>query len=135
MLSPNAPFADAAPYNSSTKKILILMTDGYNTNQPDPNIEYSQGASSAIYGPGEYYNDEPNDGTADATTAQVCQNIQAAGISVYTIAFEVTNSTIKNILSNCASAPANYYDASDIVGLQNAFQNISQQLASARLTQ
>ena len=133
-LSPNAPFADGAPYNSGTKKILILMTDGFNTNEPDPNLEYPWD-SWAHYGPGQYANDWANDGTADANTKQVCQNIVNSGITVYTIAFQVNNSNVQTILKNCATTPENYYDATDIVSLSGAFQSIGASLTQAHLTQ
>lgn len=135
VLSPNAPFADAAPYNSKTKKILILMTDGYNTNEPDPSLKYPDDTSWPQFGPGEYYNDWGNDGTADATTQQLCASIQAVGVTIYTIPFMVSDPNIKSILQNCASAPANYFDAGDITSLQAAFTNIGNQLTSAHLVQ
>ena len=134
VLSPNAPFADGAAYNSGTKKILILMTDGFNTNEPDPNLEYPWN-SWAAYGPGQYANDWANDGTADNNTKTVCQNIVNAGITVYTIAFQVNNPNIQSILLNCATTPTNYYNATDIVSLSGAFKSIGGSLTQAHLTQ
>lgn len=133
-LSPNAPFADGAAYNSGTKKILILMTDGYNTQQPNPSLQYPW-SSWAQYGPGGYYNNEGNDGTADNTLKTTCANVVKAGITVFTIAFEVNNPNIQSILMNCATTPTNYYNATDIVSLSGAFQSIAGSLTQAHLTQ
>lgn len=133
-LSPNAPFKDGGAYGSGVKKILILMTDGYNTNQPNPTLQYPW-SNYAHYGPGEYYNNESNDGTADTTTKQVCANIVAKGITVYTIAFQVNDPTIQTILMNCATTPTNYYNATDIVSLSGAFQSIAGNLTQAHMVQ
>ena len=133
-LSPNAPFGDGAAYNSGTKKILILMTDGYNTQQPNPNLQYPW-SSWAQYGPGGYYNNQGNDGTADATLRTTCANVVNSGITVFTIAFEVNNPNIQSILMNCATTPTHYYNATDIVSLSGAFQSIAGSLTQAHLTQ
>ena len=134
VLSPNAPFADGATYSSGTKKILILMTDGFNTEQPNPNLQYPW-SSYAHYGPGEYYNNKSNSGTADTTLKTTCANVVKSGITVFTIAFEVNNPNIQSILENCATTPQNYYNATDIVSLSGAFQSIAGNLTQAHLTQ
>ena len=137
VLSPNSPFSDGGPYHSTTRKILILMTDGVNTNEPNPTLLYPQGAASPKFGPGYYANNSSNsvDGQGDANTRQVCANIQNAGIIVYTVAFEVTNPTIKSILQRCATSPSAFFDAGNINDLQTAFQAIGNSISAVHLTQ
>ena len=117
-LSPNSPFADGAAYGSA-KKVLILMTDGYNTNEPDINNLPN--------------NDWANDGAADTNLQSVCAAIQTAGITVYTIAFQVTDVNIKTILQGCSTTPANYFDAGNIASLSSAFGTIGSQIAGIHL--
>jgi Flp pilus assembly protein TadG len=115
-LSPNAPFGDGAAYSNGTMKVLVLMTDGANTKSPNyPNHE---GNSESL---------------ANRLTEQTCANVKAAGIKIYTIAFQVTDPTIKNVLSNCASGPPFYYDASTMSGMTSAFTSIGQSLTAVRL--
>ena len=116
VLSPNAPFADGAAYGTAATKVMVLLTDGANThsaNYPD-----HEGTDVA---------------TSNQITAQTCTNIKAAGIVIYTIAFQVTDPTIKNILANCASGPPNYFDADSIGAMQSAFATIGAKLNAVRL--
>ena len=78
LFAPFAPFADGAPYGPTATKIMVLMTDGFNTHSPN------------------YPDHEGTDvTTANQITAQTCANIKATGIVLYTIAFQVTDPAIK----------------------------------------
>ncbi len=117
ILSPDLPFADGAPYASTTKKILILMTDGANT--VSPTYPAHNGNNSA---------------DADNILKQTCSNMRAANISVYTIAFQVTDPTIQGILLDCAGLAANYFNATTIADMQTAFSKIGAQLTAIRVS-
>jgi Mg-chelatase subunit ChlD len=117
LLSPNPPFGDGAS-NGAAKKILILMTDGANThsaNYPD-----HEGTDAAA---------------ANAKLVKVCTAVKGAGIQLYAIAFQVTDATIQNILSQCATGVPYYYNAQTNADLQSAFTSIGQQLTNLRLVQ
>lgn len=112
ILSPNEPFTDVVSYDDEEwTKALVLMTDGANT----VNFGYT-GAD------------------ANTQTAELCTNIKAAGIKIYTIAFEVNDSTTKDMLKDCASSPSDYYDSSDSTALASAFKAIGVDLANLRLS-
>ena len=115
-LSPNAPFADAKPYHGPTSKVMILMTDGFNTHSP--NYPDHEGTDTSL---------------ANMLTAQLCSNIRAQGIQIYTIAFQVTDPNIKSILSACADGPPYFFDASTVGSIQTAFSTIAGNLTSAHL--
>jgi Flp pilus assembly protein TadG len=117
LLSPKPPFGDGAGYGAA-KKIIVLMTDGANT-------------SSAAY---------PDHSGTDVNASnekliKVCTAAKAAGVTLYTIAFQVTDATIQNVLSQCATGTPFYYNAQTNSDLQSAFTSIGQQLTNLRLVQ
>ena len=57
-------------------------------------------------------------------TALACTNIKAAGIKIYTIAFQVTDTATLQMLTNCANEPAMAYQSSSTSGLTAAFKAI-----------
>lgn len=121
LISSDAPFTEADTYAhvaaESGIKALILMTDGMNT-------------LSATY-------PEHNGGTiaeANARTADLCDELKANDVQVYTVSFQVTDATIQNLLDDCATDPANSYDADNATELNNAFLEIGRSLTELALT-
>ncbi len=117
LLSTSPPFGDGLGAGAATK-ILVLMTDGANTH-------------SASY---------PAHNNTDVVAAndklvKVCTAVKGAGITLYTIAFQVTDTTIQNILSQCATGVPYYYNAQTNAELQAAFTSIGAQLTNLRLVQ
>ena len=121
VLSPGIPFTDATPNNGAliTRRAMVLMTDGDNT--------------VSLTGAGPLHNAGSRP-AADAATVSLCGNIKADGIEVYTVAFQITDTATKNMIRNCASSPANYFEASDPAKLLAAFENITLALSNLRLT-
>ena len=117
LLSSNGPFGDGAPATTGAKKSIVLMTDGFNTHAPD----YPK-------------HDSKDTAAANNLTAQTCRNITAAGIAIFTVAFQVTDAAIKNVLADCASASSNYYDANSTGELTRAFSAIGSSLTAIRLS-
>ena len=117
-LSPNTPFADGASYTSRTRKYMVVMTDGANTHSP--NYPDHEGTDVAL---------------ANDLTAQTCAAIKAKGITIYTVAFTVTDPTIKSILQACATSTSGYFDSASVADLQAAFSAIGNSITSARIVQ
>lgn len=115
LLTPDPPFSEGIPFDQLTsvngRKILILMTDGENTRAPTYPLHES--ADNLL---------------ADELTRDTCVNIKKQAISIYTIAFQITDPVIKGILKECASAEAQYFDATDSESLIEAFSDITNQL-------
>ena len=99
-------------------KSIVLMTDGDNT-------------LSATY-PRHDGNDSA---TANAKTAELCDNIKAQGISVYTVGFKVTKPSSVALLSACASSPSQAYAAANDAALTAAFDAIASTLTQVRVAQ
>jgi hypothetical protein len=117
-LEKEAPLTEAnGPFVDSTKKVMILMTDGF--NYLSKNDVFHTGNSKA---------------DADDLTTELCVNINTANIDIYTIAYEVTDVPTQNMLRTCATNPSMFFDASDANALQDAFEAIGAELIKLRLT-
>ncbi|MCR9130485.1 MAG: pilus assembly protein [Alphaproteobacteria bacterium] len=109
----------------STIKALVVMTDGAATAQI------------------RNYWDEDDDrwrnynmySAAQARTnmAAACDGAEARGVDVYTIAFQLSGSTNRDLMRNCASRPENYYEVEDM-DIAAAFSAIAADLNTLRLS-
>jgi Flp pilus assembly protein TadG len=138
-LSPNAPFADGVAYNTpNTTKIIVFLTDGYNTDT-------SNNDSDASYYSSEGYiwqnrlgitsgSDAQRTTAMDTRTTAICNNIKADHINVYTVRIDVSGQS-PAVLQNCASTPAQFYDVPNVANLPAAFTAIAGQIGKLRLSQ
>jgi Flp pilus assembly protein TadG len=121
LLSPQEPFTEAVAYEAlkdlNGTKALLIMTDGDNTRAPDYPTHNS---TSKVL--------------ANDLTRELCSNIKAEKITVYTVAFEVTDTTIKDILRDCATNPSLYFDAKNSKTLTAAFASIAASLRNISLS-
>ena len=125
-LAPDSPFADGVAYNSNprTKKIMILMTDGFNTrSQSGTNHDGTDSVAA------DKSMEQPT-----ASGASMCENIKATSIELYTIDFEVNNAASKSLLQTCASGFDHYFDAQDSNALIAAFHTIAGSITKLALT-
>lgn len=123
VLSPQEPFTTAKNYgeivdNVPVQKIMVLMTDGANTRSPDYFGKTHGGTDVTL---------------ANSRSAELCTNIKAKGIKLYTVAFDVTDNALKDMLRDCASSPGQFYDAEDAAELETAFTNIGANLSPLRI--
>lgn len=136
-LSPEAPFTQGGAYtDEDTIKALVLMTDGENTISGN-----SRHNLSTFTGYG--YLSKSRLGTTSASaavtkldqkTARICANIKATGVRLYTISFQVSDTTTLDLLRNCASSPDKFFPSDDGEALSNAFKTIATELASLRIS-
>jgi Flp pilus assembly protein TadG len=118
-LSSHAPFSQAVPYSDKrVKKALVLMTDGANTKS----------VSSVSGMSGLPAHNGSNVTQANTYTTELCTNIKAQGITVYTIAFGVTDQTTLNRLRDCASEPGMAYTPTNSSQLSAAFKEVAEAL-------
>lgn len=138
VLSPNTPFADGSAYAAhGVIKIAVLVTDGQNTygSSANPNLSYYTALGYA--GQKRISSAGTASGTATALNSrlsQLCSNMQSAGVVMYTVPLEVTDTNIKGLLQNCASSPDKYLDVSSSSGLQAAFTNIAGSISKLRVS-
>jgi len=66
-------------------------------------------------------------------TRAACENAEAAGITVYTIAFRLENdANTRALLASCASSAAEACAASNGAALAQAFEAIAREIAKLR---
>ncbi len=74
----------------------------------------------------------------DAKTLEACTNAKAAGVKIFTVGFSSGGNGIssagKALLEACASAPSNYYLATNASQLNAAFEDIGNSLAGLHLS-
>jgi hypothetical protein len=131
VLSPEPPFTNALPYNTpGFDKVAILMTDGRNNYSGNDYAAYE-------------YLFQGNLGTTSSFVArtilnnrlsEVCVNMKAAGIRIYTITFLLNDASTKTIYRNCASDDDKYFDSGNNAALQTTFLNIAEQLINLRVS-
>ncbi|MCF6325667.1 MAG: hypothetical protein L3J21_00070 [Devosiaceae bacterium] len=127
ILSPGIPFTDGVPYDGENKKIIVLMTDGRNTVSPSTRWSPNEPAGHRIHRGN-------NAGIANTKTEEICTNVKREDIIVYTIAFEVDDNNIRDILSDCAGNGGRYFDAGNSAELQRAFADIADDLQNLRVS-
>ena len=121
-LSPGAPLAARGSQTGApVSRYMILVTDGQNTRSP--NYPRHDGSNAA---------------EANAIMRTTCENMAAdkvSGIKLYTIAFEVTDPTVKQLLEECSAMNGGaFYDAANAAQLQDAMRNIGGQISKLRIT-
>ena len=114
----------------SMNKVVILMTDGDNTFSGNNYTAYDMLHEGHI--------GTTSSSTAasilDTRTSQVCNAMKANNILIYTIAFGTgVSTTSQNLLRNCATSPAYYFNSPSAGDLDAAFTTIANQLNSLHI--
>jgi Flp pilus assembly protein TadG len=138
VLSPGEPFTQGRAYSApNNRKVIILMTDGYNNyggvNNINDSTYFTYGfARNGLLGNATSDNNAL-DALLDAKTLQACTNAKAQGIIIYTIAFG--NTADSSMLQSCASKPSYFYFPQNSSDLDPVFQSIAQSLTALRISQ
>ncbi len=121
VLSPEAPYTEGADYDDKGwDKAVLIMTDGVHTM----NHAYT------AYGNTNEHNINADD--LDDRFLEVCNAMKEEGIVIYTVTFYLddSNSDVKQLYEDCASTPAQHYDAPSQEDLVEAFEKISRELSN-----
>lgn len=129
------PESRPAPYGKpKLHKVAVLMTDGeFNTTYCDAVVSRDSTAGSGSNA--DKINCFAPNGGGFAHAIQVCNNMKAQGITIYSIGFEVIDDpAVNNMLYSCASSPQHVYNASGSAALRDAFVQIARSIEEVRLT-
>jgi Flp pilus assembly protein TadG len=161
VLSPGAPFTEGAVLNAArdnVRKVIVLMSDGANTNvgsDPVMGSDYSaynhlglwrdlqgggllgQLVGAVLHGvlPPQYRRNITSQTSYVSYVNQrqgaVCDNIKAAGIEIYVVRFRSGDETV---MRDCASGDDHFFSADNAQELSAAFDAIGSGIGSLRLT-
>lgn len=144
-VSPNAPFADGKAYGADkVSKIIVLLTDGDNTNDqkanPNDSIYTGYGyiwqrrlinSSGAGLDVGSTGTDRRD--AIDSRQTKICANLRNKKVLVYSIGVGVSSHS-KSILQGCATTPDMYYDVTDASQLTTVFNAIAGSIQNLRIS-
>jgi len=149
VLSPAAPFTEGKAWNTPDwEKAVVLMTDGENQfykldNSPWPN-EPNGSVYSDFTGAEWMQTSNPRVGTntksvatgvVNARLAQLCTDMKAQGIIIYTVTFTSSiNASTRQIFKDCATDPTKWFDSPTQADLQSAFTAIAIELSRLRVS-
>lgn len=161
VLSPTAPFTEGRPYGDDVRKVIVLMSDGQNTNVgSDPVFasdysaynhlglwrDYASGniltdlLNGLLFGilPSQYRRSISSSSNyvtyVNNRQRALCTAIKNEGIEIYTVIFRETDTATVNLMRNCATSTGHYYRADNAQELQNAFDAIGTGIGALRLT-
>jgi Flp pilus assembly protein TadG len=123
-LSHRVPFTQGSdpsiPSNRNLLRAIVLMTDGANTASKRPSQPDHEGN---------------NAGAANILATQLCNNIKADNVILFTVSFDVSDANIRSLLRGCATSPGYAFEADNAAELQSAFDRIANALSRLRLTE
>jgi hypothetical protein len=107
-LTSSLPLPEGSEPSPDKDKVIILLTDGNNTQN-----RWSSKESSI-----------------DTRTTAACNNVKAANIKLYTVRVIDGDAAL---LRSCASKTSMYYEVGQASQLNNVFSSIAQNLANLRI--
>ena len=112
LLDPKAPYTEGVAYSHpKTKKFLVLLTDGVQTSK-----EFGEDGSRSIA--------QGND-----NLVELCTNMRNAGVTVFTIAYDITATKVTDLLKACAGE--RYFEPSASgAEITSVFSQITQQITN-----
>jgi Flp pilus assembly protein TadG len=137
VVSPGEPFSQGKSYtDEKVVKAIVLLTDGENNVSGSDN--YHNKSTYNAFGfasSGHLGNTNGNSAetTLNSKLTTVCNAVKAKNILVYTIGFQITDTTTQNLLKNCASKTNMYYNSPNNSQLAGIFQDIAQGLGELRI--
>jgi len=137
VISPDEPFTEGRTYDDpEVNKAIILLTDGQNVLGTRNNHNRSYYTAYGYLSEGRMGTTSKSAAQAmlDPKTLEVCENIKAEGIRLYTITFQVSNSGTRDLMEECATSPSFYFNSPSNEELQTVFQAIARDLSNLRLS-
>ena len=108
--------------NFQYKKVIILLTDGLNTQD-------------RWYGNGSNTSTQVDYRMYDANGNGTCANIKAAGITIYTIQVNTGGDPTSTLLQNCATDPTKFFLLTSANQIVTTFNQIGTNLTQLRIAQ
>lgn len=142
VLSSEAPFTEGLPEDQiENRKILIFLSDGINSidggNADLRSVLSAQGYASigelSTFLPPSPTEDDIND-YLNEEFATACETIKEANTQLIVIRLELTDAASQQLLSDCASSEADFFNVPDAAQLDEVFSQLVTRITSAHLT-
>lgn len=139
-LSPKAPFTEGREPTADQplRRVMIVMTDGANFINPMSNFNrsvytaYNYIAQNKL-GTTSNIQSQVQD-KQDQRTLEACTNAKTDGqVTIYTIAFQVSDTDTLNMLRDCATGTSYSYRAENNSELLAAFNRIANEISKLRI--
>lgn len=137
VVSPGAPYTEGTSYDDPEyTKAVILLTDGENVLGTRNNHNRSYYTAYGYLAEGRLGTTSKSGAQArlDPKTLEVCENIKAEGVRLYTITFQVSSSSTRRMMEECATDPALYFNSPSNEELQRVFEAIARDLSNLRIS-
>lgn len=132
VLSPSSPYTGGHAYDDPDyNKAIVIMTDGQNTS-PSGNTYTGYGFLSDGK-LGTTYSSYTAQQTLNSRLSTICTNIKAKNVLVYTITFQVSSSSTRTLLRNCATDAGKYFNSPSNSELEKTFRAIGAELSNLRI--
>jgi Flp pilus assembly protein TadG len=125
--------ANSLPLDYGTKnmtKVAIILTDGQNTMSNTDRTAYWYLSDNKLGST----NSTKAVAELDKRTLAVCNAMKAKGIVVYTLLYDLNDTKIASLYTQCASKPDYFFNSPTYATLHNAFQTIGDSLSNLRIT-
>lgn len=138
VISPTVPFTEGVAYDDEdTIKAIVLLTDGRNDvggGLGNHNHSYYNAYGFAQSGHLGASDGGQAEQVLNAKTMALCAAIKDTETRLYTITFQLADGPIKDLMRDCATTPAMYYDSPSNSQLEGVFQDIAKGLNELRLS-
>ncbi len=154
MLTPEEPYV-ARNFDQETKKFIILLSDGVQetgsaSSGPRHNETYYTAYGYAAKGHLGNVNGNESVTVLNDKVKTLCEKAKGLvgddpdapgavyddtrAVKIFTITFQLNNSTTQNLFRDCATTPNMYYNSPNNATLQTTFQEIANELMKLSLT-
>lgn len=139
VLSPDAPFTEGRSYSDDdNRKVMIIMSDGANTHYGTSNQNLTRFSAFGFAKNGRLRSPTNSSSRlADAMnekTAVACSNAKAAGVIVYTVAFDISDRDTLDLLEGCATNSARAFTINNGNALLAVFEAIADDINKLRIS-
>ncbi len=136
-ISPGAPYSQGAAYSDEeTIKAIILLTDGANWvgGLNNHNKSYFTAYNFLQHQRLNTQNANTAVSKLNQKTTELCNTIKGNDVQLYTLTFQVSSNSIKDLMRNCATNEGMYFNSPSQSDLINVFGIIAKQLSNLRIS-
>ena len=139
VISPGEPFTQGTSWDDEeVVKAMVILTDGQNV-MSGRNTDLKSDYEAYGYARDRRLGVNSSSGNVlsrelDERTEAACAEAKRLGIRVYTITFQVSSSSTRDMMRACASNPSLYFDSPSSEALEDAFEMIAGDLTNLRLS-